>query len=148
VTKNPAKGDEQQKQQSDNKGKTRKPGTSVTEWVVAGISSVVLLAVLSYLVVDGLSTRDGTAQIVVLPLEVAATEGGYVVEFAAANRAGQSVAAVEIKGELRSGDEVVEESSATLDYIPQKSQRKGALIFRCNPEAHDLRLFASGYSEP
>ncbi|WP_192356674.1 TIGR02588 family protein [Mesorhizobium mediterraneum] len=148
MTKNSAKGDKQQKQQSDNKGITRKPGTSVTEWMVAGISSVALLAVLSYLVLDGLSGRNGTAQIVVLPLEVAATEGGYVVEFAAANRAGQSVAAVEIKGELRSGDEVVEESSATLDYIPQKSQRKGALIFRRNPEAHDLRLFASGYSEP
>lgn len=148
MTKNSAKGDKQQKQQSDNKGITRKPGTSVTEWMVAGISSVALLSVLSYLVLDGLSGRNGTAQIVVLPLEVAATEGGYVVEFAAANRAGQSVAAVEIKGELRSGDEVVEESSATLDYIPQKSQRKGALIFRRNPEAHDLRLFASGYSEP
>jgi uncharacterized protein (TIGR02588 family) len=148
VTKNPAKGDKQQKQQSDNKGMTRKPGTSVTEWVVAGISSVALLAVLSYLVVDGLSTRDGTARIIVLPLAVAVTEGGYVVEFTAANRAGKSVAAVEIKGELRNGDEVVEESSATLDYVPQESQRNGALIFRRDPEAYDLRLFASGYSEP
>ncbi|TIU07622.1 MAG: TIGR02588 family protein [Mesorhizobium sp.] len=123
---------------------TRKPGTSVTEWVVAGISSVALLAVLSYLVADGLSTRDGTARIVVLPLAVGVTEGGYVVEFAAANRAGKSVAAVEIKGELRNGDEVVEESSATLDYVPQEC----ALIFRRDPEAYDLRLFASGYSEP
>jgi uncharacterized protein (TIGR02588 family) len=104
--------------------------------------------VLSYLVIDGLSGRNGIARIVVLPLEVAATEGGYVVEFAAANSAGQSIAAFEIEGELRSGDEVVEESSATLDYIPQKSRRKGALIFRRNPEAYDLRLFASGYSEP
>ncbi|RWM14876.1 MAG: TIGR02588 family protein [Mesorhizobium sp.] len=148
MTKNPAKGDKQQKQQSDDKGKTRKSGTSLTEWVVAGISSVALLAVLSYLVIDGLSARNGTARIVVLPLAVAATEGGYVVEFAAANRAGKSVAAVEIKGELRNGDEVVEESSATLDYVPQESQRKGALIFRRDPEAYDLRLFASGYSEP
>ena len=88
MTKNPAKGDKQQR--SDNKGMTRKPGTSVTEWVVAGISSVALLAVLSYLVVDGLSTSDGTARIIVQPLAVAATEGGYVVEFAAANRAGTS----------------------------------------------------------
>lgn len=146
MTKNPAKGDKQQR--SDNKAMTRKPGTSVTEWVVAGISSVALLAVLSYLVVDGLSTSDGTARIVVLPLAVAVTEGGYVVEFAAENRAEKSVAAVEIKGELRNGDEVVEESSATLDYVPQKSQRKGALIFSRDPEAYDLRLFASGYSEP
>ncbi|WP_419696520.1 TIGR02588 family protein [Mesorhizobium muleiense] len=115
---------------------------------MAGISSAVLLAVLSYLVVDGVSTRDGTARIIVQPLGVAVTEGGYVVEFAAANRAGKSVAAVEIKGELRNGDEVVEDSSATLDYVPQNSQRKGALIFRRDPKAYDLRLFAIGYSEP
>jgi uncharacterized protein (TIGR02588 family) len=148
VTKNSAKGNKQQKQQSEKDGITRKPGTSVTEWIVAGTSCVALLAVLSYLVIDGLSRRNGTAEIVVRPLEIAATEGGYVVEFAAANSAGKSVAAVEIKGELRNGDDIVEESSATLDYIPQKSERLGALIFRRNPEAYDLRLFASGYSEP
>ncbi|TIQ22899.1 MAG: TIGR02588 family protein [Mesorhizobium sp.] len=148
MTKNPAKSDRQQKQQSDDKGKACKPGTSLTEWVVAGISAIALLAVLGYLVVDGLSARDGTARIVVMPLAVAANEGGFVVEFAAANRAGKSVAAVEVKGELRNGDEVVEESSATLDYVPQNSQRKGALIFTHDPEAYDLRLFASGYSEP
>ncbi|TIN13447.1 MAG: TIGR02588 family protein, partial [Mesorhizobium sp.] len=34
---------------------------------------------LGYLVVDGVSTRDGTARIVVVPLAVAVTEGGYVV---------------------------------------------------------------------
>ncbi|PDT44703.1 TIGR02588 family protein [Sinorhizobium fredii] len=138
----------QQKQQSDNEGITRKPGTSIIEWGVAGISCLTLLAVLGYLILDGLSGRNGTAQLIVLPVEVTATKGGYVVEFAAENHAGKSVAAVEIKGELRSGNEVVEESSATLDYIPQQSERKGALIFRRDPKAYDLRLFASGYTEP
>jgi uncharacterized protein (TIGR02588 family) len=132
----------------DKEGATRKPGTSTTEWIVAGISCLVLLAVLGYLVVDGLSGRNGMAQLVVLPVEIAATDAGYVVEFSASNRAGKSVAAVEINGELRDGDEVIEESSATLDYIPQDSERLGALIFRRNPKALELRLFASGYTEP
>ncbi|MET4691172.1 TIGR02588 family protein [Sinorhizobium fredii] len=148
MTKNSAKDDKQQKQQSGNEGITQKPGTSITEWVLAGISCLALLTALGYLIVDGLSGRNGTAQLIVLPVEVTATNGGYVVEFAAENHAGKSVAAVEIRGELRNGDEVVEESSATLDYIPQQSERKGALIFRRDPKAHELRLFASGYSEP
>ncbi|AFL53691.1 uncharacterized protein (TIGR02588 family) [Sinorhizobium fredii] len=148
MTKNAAKDHKQQKQQSDDEGITRKPGTSITEWVVAGISCLALLTVLAYLILDGFSGRNGTAQIIVLPVEVTATDGGYVVQFAAENRAEKSVASVEIKGELRNGDEVVEESSATLDYIPQESERKGALIFRSDPKAYALRLFASGYSEP
>ncbi|WEX74109.1 TIGR02588 family protein [Sinorhizobium numidicum] len=146
MTKNSTKGDRQRKQQSDNE--EIKPGTSITEWIVAGISCLALLTVLGYLVLDGLSGRSGTAQLVVLPVEVTATNGVYVVEFVAENRAGKSVAAVEIKGELHDGDEVVAESRATLDYIPQESERKGALIFRSDPKAYDLRLFASGYSEP
>lgn len=67
-----------------------------------------------------------------------------MVDFSASNRAGKSVAAVEIKGELRDGDDVVEETSATLDYVPQNFERFGALIFRGDPEACDLRLLPVG----
>lgn len=148
MTKSSAKNEQKQKQRSDKEDAALKPGTSTTEWIIAGIGCLALLAVLVYLLIDAVSGRNGAAQLVVLPVEVSATEGGYVVEFSASNRAGKSVAAVEITGELRDGDEVVEESSATIDYIPQNSERLGALIFRSNPEAHDLRLFARGYVEP
>ncbi|TCN36395.1 TIGR02588 family protein [Sinorhizobium americanum] len=147
MTKNSAKGD-RQKEQRDSETITRRPGTSTVEWIAAGTSSLALLAVLAYLVVEGLSEPKGTAQLVVLPVQVTSTNGSYVVEFAAENRAGRSVAAVEIQGELRKGDEVVEESSALLDYIPQQSERKGAVIFQRDPKAYELRLFARGYTDP
>ncbi|MDX0489556.1 TIGR02588 family protein [Sinorhizobium medicae] len=146
------KGSTKAKMQENSRSKgeetMRKPGTSVTEWIVAGVSCIALLAVLGYLILDGLSGNNGAADIIVRPAEVTAMNDGYVVEFAADNRAGKSVASVEIKGELHDGQEMVEESSVTIDYIPQKSGRKGALIFRNDPEDYDLRIFASGYSEP
>ncbi|MFQ6164035.1 TIGR02588 family protein [Sinorhizobium meliloti] len=148
MNKGPTKGNMQENFRSKNEETTRKPGTSVTEWIVAGVSCLALLAVLGYLILDGLSGRNGAADIIVLPTKVTAMNDGYVVEFAANNRAGNSVAAVEIKGELRDGEEVVEESSVTIDYIPQMSDRKGALIFRSDPKTYELRVSASGYSEP
>ena len=148
MNKGSAKANMQEKSRSENKETTRKPGTSITEWIVAGVSCLALLAVLGYLILDGLTGSNGPADIIVLPTEVTAMNDGYVVEFSADNRAGKSVASVEIKGELHDGQEVVEESRVTLDYIPQKSGRNGALIFRSDPEAHELRIFASGYSEP
>lgn len=148
MNKGSTKGNMQENFRSKNEETTRKPGTSVTEWIVAGVSCLALLAVLGYLILDGLSGRNGAADIIVLPTKVTAMNDGYVVEFAANNRAGKSVAAVEIKGELRDGEEVVEESSVTIDYIPQMSDRKGALIFRSDPETYELRISASGYSEP
>src|SRR5690606_14891685 len=101
-----------------------------------------------YLAGEGVSGRNGTPELVVTPREVARTEGGYVVEFLAVNQSGKSVAAVELNGELHDGDAVIEESSATLDYLPKNAERNGALIFRRDPNAHTLHLFASGFAEP
>lgn len=140
MNKGSTKAKRQENSRSENEEPTRKPGTSIAEWIVAGVSCLALLAVLGYLIRDGLSGRNGAADIIVLPTEVTAMNDGYVVEFAANNRAGKSVAAVEIKGELRDGEEVVEESGVTIDYIPQKSERKGALIFRSDPEGYELRI--------
>jgi uncharacterized protein (TIGR02588 family) len=136
-----------QERQSD-KAAARKPGTSIAEWVIAGISCVGLLSVLAYLVVDGFSAHDGAPEIVVLSVGTTPNNGGYVVEFSASNRGEKSVAEVEIKGELRDGDDVAEESSVILDYLPQKSERRGALIFTADPGSYQLRLFAVGYIEP
>lgn len=134
-----------QKQQQDER---REPGTSTIEWIVAGIGCLLLLTVIAYLVSDALSGRNGPADIVVQAVGTSAGEGGYVVEFIAGNRAGRSAAGIEITGQLRDGDEVVEERGVTLDYVPQRSERSGALIFRRNPEEFDLRLFATGYTLP
>lgn len=140
--------DREQKASTRKAAGGQKTGTSVMEWIVAGISCAALMAVLGYLVVDGVSGSDDVAHLIVLPVEISRTEGGFVVEFSAANRAGKSVAAVEIKGELRESEKVIEEGSVTLDYIPQNSERQGALIFRSDPNVYDLRLSASGYTEP
>lgn len=147
MTKNSTGKAKPEGRQSD-KAAARKPGTSIAEWIFAGISCAALLSVLTYLVIDGLSAPDGTPEIVVVPAGTTPGNDRYVVEFSASNRGGKSVAAVEIKGELRDDKGVVEESSVVLDYVPQKSERRGALIFTADPNRHQLRLFAGGYIEP
>lgn len=137
------------KREKNGKGDRREPGTSTIEWIVAGVGCLLLLAVIAYLLTDALSGRNGgTTSIVVETVRIEAGAGGYVVEFSASNRGGKSVAGVEITGELRQDGEVVEERSVTLDYVPQHSERIGALIFRNDPQAHELRIFATGYITP
>ena len=144
-----AKDNKQQNAQPGQKGEMRAPGTSILEWVVPGVSCLLLIAVLAYLTVVGVVGDQGTPpELVVEPIAVSATGGGFVVEFSASNRSRESVSAVEIGGELRNHDEVVEEASANLDYIPQHSKRRGALIFRKAPNQHQMHLMARGYAEP
>lgn len=135
-------------QPAEEKDEPRQPGTSMLEWVFAGISCLGLLAVLAYLVISAFTVENGPARIEVRPLGVTATADHYVVEFEAANVAGASVAAIEIRGELRDGSEVIEETSMTLDYLPRNSERAAALIFRNDPAAHELILWAGGYATP
>ncbi|MBL3685146.1 TIGR02588 family protein (plasmid) [Sinorhizobium meliloti] len=138
--------------QENFRSKTRKPresrGPPSAEWIVAGVSCLALLAVLGYLILDGLSGRNGPPISLCCRPRSSAMNDGYVVEFAANNRAGNSVAAVEIKGELRDGERSSRRAVSTIDYIPQMSDRKGALIFRSDPKTYELRVSASGYSEP
>lgn len=126
----------------------RKPGTSTLEWGVAGVSFLLLVAVILYLLVSAVTESHGPAQIVVRPLGVTAMADHFVVEFEAENLAGQSVAAITIAGELRDGAETVEEISVMLDYLPRNSVRIGAFIFRENPAGHDLVLTATSYAAP
>lgn len=143
-----AKDNKEQDAQPGQAAEMRVPGTSVLEWIVAGISCLLLIAVLAYLTVVGVVGDQGTPELVVERIAVSATGGGFVVEFSASNRSRESVSAVEIGGELRNDNEVVEEASATLDYIPQHSKRRGALIFRKDPNQYQMHLMARGYAEP
>jgi uncharacterized protein (TIGR02588 family) len=129
-------------------GEVRKPGTSIVEWAIAAISCILLFLVLTVLVVEGLSEPARVVELVVRPVGTAATDSGFVVEFSATNQSAKSVAAVEITGELRNGEQVIEARHARLDYLPRNSEQRGAVIFQNDPRSYALQLFAVAYSEP
>lgn len=131
-----------------NEKEPRQPGTSTLEWIVAGISFLGLAAVLCYLLISAFTEDNGPARIEVHATGVTAMGDHFVVEFSAANLQGKSLAAVEIRGELMDGQEVVEETSVTLDYLPRSSERTAALIFSEDPARYELQLSAGGYVTP
>ena len=46
------------------------------------------------------------------------------------------------------GEEEVEISETTIDYVPAGSQREAGLFFIRNPQEFDLQLRAKSYVEP
>lgn len=122
--------------------------TSPLEWAIAGLSGLLLAATLAYMVVFAISEPE-TPPAVTLSVEtVTTTPGGYLVVFRVDNAGGAAAAGVQVSGELRQGETVVETSEATIDYLPQQSERQGGLFFTRDPEALELTLRAEGYSEP
>jgi uncharacterized protein (TIGR02588 family) len=122
---------------------------SVGEWIVAGISTLIVLTMIGFLVrhliVDGKTPPDVHVHVVG---EVLQASNGFVIEFEARNTGEKTAAAVDIEGALFDGTEEVERSHVTIDYVPEKGRRSGALQFRNDPRRYRLELRASGFMVP
>jgi len=124
------------------------PTTSVSEWIVAIVSAALVLAVLAFLVYDGLRSPRTPAAITIESDSIQAAGPGYLVLFRARNRGRTTAAQVVVEGTLEAGSGEIETSQTTLDYVPAEGEQRGGLYFRQDPRRLTLRLRAHGFQEP
>ncbi|HEU4883750.1 MAG TPA: TIGR02588 family protein [Longimicrobium sp.] len=118
------------------------------EWVAAAVSTALVLAVVGYLLYDGV-VRPRTPPAIEVAADTVLHAGAlWLVEFRATNGGHETAASVKIEGDLMQGDSSVEASEAVLDYVPGRSVRHGGLFFTRDPRAYRLELRAHGYQEP
>lgn len=118
------------------------------EWVAAMASSLLVLAVVGYLLYDAVARPRTPPAITVQADTVLKTGGLWLVRFRADNQGHETAAGVLVEGALMEGERPVESSQATLDYVPGESVRHGGLFFRADPRAYRLELRVHGYQEP
>lgn len=114
------------------------------EWVSAALGLIAMMALLIILgreIANG-SDRDVPSLSVAVE-SVSRTAGGYVAQIRVTNRSGQTAAAVQVEGKL--GEE---EATATIDYVPGRSDARGGLLFRSDPRAGQAELRVVGYELP
>lgn len=73
---------------------------------------------------------------------------GYVMTFKARNVGSTTAAALTVQARLLDGDQVIEEHEATIDYLPEQSERDGGFFFREDPRQHRIELTSDGYASP
>ncbi len=126
-------------------------GTSAWEWVAAAIGGAILATILGFLVYEGLTSpsrsQPGIAVAGGPPVRLAT--GTFLVPIRVVNHGKVTGANVTVRGELRNEDgAVIEESSATFDFIAQHSEETGGLYFTADPAALRLALRVEGYTDP
>lgn len=122
------------------KAKAKPP---LLEWIASAIGLLLALGLLAAIARDGLSGRgEALPDISVAAVRAQPVGAGWVVEFEARNAAPATAALVMVEGRLPDG----ETSSATIDYVPGRSARRGGLFFSREPRG--LRLRALGYQDP
>lgn len=118
------------------------------EWVAATFGLLLVLGSAGFLGWQEMH-GDSAPPAIVLQLErTIAIEDSHLVEFAARNTGGSTVAALHVSGELLQGDSVVESSEAVLDFVPAAGSRAGGLFFENDPAGYELRLRPVGYDQP
>lgn len=118
------------------------------QWTIAAISVALVIGVFAYLGWQALFRPDMPPRITVETGEVEDANDVHRVAFRAHNAGTRAAAAVQIEGELVSGDSVIERAAATLDYLPAHATRGGGLLFRSRVAGATVRVHATGYADP
>lgn len=119
------------------------------EWVAAGVSLLILLGVLGFLLYDAVDSTSTPPRVEVVVDSVGpAGPAGFLVTFTATNSGDETAGGVLVQGELRSDTGLVESAEATLSYVPSHSSRSGGLIFQHDPRRYALQVRPRGYDRP
>jgi len=126
----------------------RPPNTSPLEWVVAGLSLLLVLGVAAFLLRDAFSKPPSPPRITFEVDSVVRAGRGWLVEFRARNQGRTTAAGVEVEGELLADTGSVETSAVTIDYVPAGGSTGAGLFFSSDPRRYRLELRPKGYDRP
>jgi uncharacterized protein (TIGR02588 family) len=118
------------------------------EWVVAGVSTLVVLAMTGFMLHEALAEPATPPRITLRAGTVVRSGDAYLVEIWARNDGRSTAASLRVEGELAAGDRTVETSEVTIGYLPGGSRRKAALWFTHDPAGYRLRLRPTGHDQP
>ncbi len=143
-------GDEnsESEQATENQENGEQQEVPLLEWIVAGIGFVLVAGAIGFMLYQAVTSRFAPPIIKITIESVVSADTGYLVIFEAQNTGEETASNVAIEGEIKNGDESVEKSDVTIDYVPSRSKRKSGLYFTKNPQQFDLQIRAKGYEEP
>jgi uncharacterized protein (TIGR02588 family) len=124
------------------------PTTSVSEWIVAIASAALVVALLGFLVYEGVRSPRTPPEVTVEVDSIQRAGPGYLVLFRAKNSGHTTAAEVLVEGELEGESGKVERSETTIDYVPAGGEQRGGLYFNRDPRRSRLRLKAHGFRDP
>ena len=124
------------------------PTTSMSEWIVALFSAAMVLALLGFLVYEGVASPRTPPDVTIEVDSIQKAGPGYLVLFRARNRGRTTAAEVLVEGELEVDSGRVERAETTIDYVPAGGEQRGGLYFSRDPQRSRLRIRAHGYRDP
>ncbi|MDQ2745647.1 MAG: TIGR02588 family protein [Acidobacteriota bacterium] len=140
--------DKNSNDEKDGEKAQSKTAPSTLEWLVAAAGSLLVAAALGYISYRAVTVENTPPNLTVEIESVTPISAGFLVKFHVANSGEETAAAVNVEGTLKDGETTAESGTATIDYVPSRSERKGGILFEKNPQNYQMQIRAVGYANP
>ena len=137
---------------SDEGGQAPRPhGRNAAEWTTLAVSFVVVAALVGAALFEYYARSEpaGTRVGVELAIDQAQRRGDlYYVPYTVRNAGTAPAEAVVVVFEVRQGEEVVEESTAEIAFLPTSGSADGELVTALDPAAHQITARVATLQRP
>lgn len=118
------------------------------EWATGALSALVVVIVILWIGRDAMIDRDPSPNLIGVILSTEQRSDGFQVLFEIRNDASETASQVNVQGEIRDGNLVLERVETVLDYVPGNSKAKGGFVFRQDPAGKTVTVHANAFSNP
>ncbi|MBB4016506.1 uncharacterized protein (TIGR02588 family) [Chelatococcus caeni] len=119
------------------------------EWVVGGVAFFFVVVLLGYLLGLGAWVDGQPPRFSIVVESVEQIGNVYQMQVVVTNEGDVTASDVTLRGVLRREVGADEARELRFDYLPQRSQRRGAFVFEQDPRSDaTMHLFVTGYVEP
>jgi uncharacterized protein (TIGR02588 family) len=126
----------------------RQERTTAGEYALGALGGLLVLVLLGFLLQQVVTGRGSAPELAVTVTAVEPRGDGWEVAFRVENSGGRTAVELEVSGSLTQDGREVEESSATIAYVPPDSRRGGVLLFSEDPRDGRLEVRPAGYASP
>ena len=117
-------------------------------WGIGLLGLLLIFGSIGFMLYEAAAGDSSPPNVTVQVENIISTQNGFLVEFRAVNEGGRTAEGLTVEGKLRNGNEIVEASETTIEYVPSHSERTGGLFFTLDPRQYELELRAKGYETP
>ncbi len=118
------------------------------EIVIASLGFIIVIYILSFTIYEALSDDKVPPSIQIKHEKITKVESGYLVSLLIINLGDETAQNLIIEGNLKSGENEIEKSIFTLDYLPSHSSKEAGIYFQKNPSFYKLTITPIGYQKP
>ena len=118
------------------------------EWTALAVSGAAIVALVGFLVVDGLTHPERRAVLAVVPRPAEAVGSTFQVPIRVRNDGYQSAENVDVEVVLKDGESDVDTGSVSIPFLPARSSVEAVVVFGEDPAKFRVEGRVLGYEVP